>query len=315
MDAVGAGVTGGTGSGRSGVGSLLPVSFGASTLAVVSLAVVSLAVSFAVSLQSLGGLLERFGLTLAGRLDGIGLVALSFGGIDLVGFALGRFLRGILGNFLRTASSFAGIRPWQSSALAASSGFAASSALGSSAPGLPRLPSFCLEPGLPSVAASGACPGRASRFASRPGPCGVRPSASGVKPLAPVRGDQPAAKAIELVRLAFGLRLLPGVLGLLLLLILRLILGLIPCVGSPRSRPGRRPAPRPCRWRWYNAGAGSRAATTPARFSTGHGAFMAGGTGARENLRRAFAGLEVGHLRKRRSRREDSRSEASPSLN
>ena len=57
-----------------------------------------------------------------------------------------------------------------------SSGFAASG-FGGSSPSLPRLLSFCLAPDLESVAASGASPGRANRFALRPArppsPCGA----------------------------------------------------------------------------------------------------------------------------------------------
>ena len=252
----GAGVTGGTGSGRSGVGSLPPVSFGASTLAVSDLAV-----SLRFPWQSLG----VFGLALDGRLGGSGLSPSALAASTLAVSRLAhRFLRASLALPPRTSRLFA--------------------------PGLPRLPSFCLPPDLlvgrglcrrwPSAGLGAVGRRIGAPAAWRPGPFASPSALRRRVPRRPAQASCAGAAGCSLrpKRSSWSglLRASPPAWRPCLLHFADLSADpcLIPCIGSRRSRPGRRTAPRPCRWRWYNAGAGSRAAMTPARSSTGHAGLL-----------------------------------------
>jgi hypothetical protein len=107
----------------------------------------------------------------------------------------------------------------------------------------------------------------------------------------------PAAEPVKLIRLALGLR--GFLLGALRLVRLRLILGLVARVGGPVRDQERG------QHRSHVAAGGIMLAQIAGQrgcrhgFEQATGAFVAGVTGAREDLGRAFAGLEIGHLRKR----------------
>ena len=234
-EAGGAGVTGGTGSGRNGVGSLPPLSLGASTLAVSDLSASGLSAS---GLSASVWPSRAWSHQPAWRRQAF---------------------RPRSCRHLPWRSRAWLLLPWPPRRTSAAPQDRACRACPASA----WRPSCC--PSRPARA-----PGHRRAWRHRasgpdvPAVCrrgrGVRPRLAAAhrrpasRPLARRSRILPAAKAVKLIRLAIG----PGSLLLGALGLIRLSADPWPDSACRwrRSRPGRRPAPRPCRCWWYNAGAG-----------------------------------------------------------
>ena len=279
----GAGVAGGTGSGRR-LGSLPMFSLGASTLVLSGL--LSRAGSPAGFAASLAGRRCRSSSVLAGSAlaDSDRAWQPRLGGIHRVGFCLGGFPRSII--FRRGIARSWPLDFWRLFVT-----------------GRPRLPCFCLTPDLLSVAAcTGGCPSagmaasgaardRPYRFASRPGrvpsSCGrLRRHPAGKTPAQVAR---PTAAGDRAVRADPAFR--PAGLGLA-------SFWADPCSGTagrqPRWITGRTTAPRPCRYRSCSAGAGTPAMTKPdVFFNSPRGLLWQALQVLGEYLRGALAGVEI----------------------